>query len=150
MFQPRDSKLWAMEDGSSQIYCMRETHSCLCWVLQGGIIKDEECMFHDCVKDWLSLFKDEECMFHDCVKDWLSLFKDEECMFHDCVKDCLSLFFVIISTLLFVIWWRMFYKFLYWFCTSTQTKAYLKFWIRLSFRETMKWIHKNHSIPMFR
>jgi hypothetical protein len=132
MFQPRDSKLWAMEDGSSQIYCMRETHSCLCWVLQGGIIKDEECMFHDCVKDWLSLFKDEECMFHDCV------------------KDCLSLFFVIISTLLFVIWWRMFYKFLYWFCTSTQTKAYLKFWIRLSFRETMKWIHKNHSIPMFR
>ena len=132
MFQPKDSKLWAMEDGSSQIYCMRETHSCLCWVLQGGIIKDEECMFHDCVKDWLSLFKDEECMFHDCV------------------KDCLSLFFVIISTLLFVIWWRMFYKFLYWFCTSTQTKAYLKFWIRLSFRETMKWIHKNHSIPMFR
>ena len=132
MFQPRDSKLWAMEDGSSQIYCMRETHSCLCWVLQGGIIKDEECMFHDCVKDWLSLFKDEECMFHDCV------------------KDCLSLFFVIISTLLFVIWWRMFYKFLYWFCTSTQIKAYLKFWIRLSFRETMKWIHKNHSIPMFR
>ena len=54
MFQPSPSKLWAVAVGSSQIWYGGDY--CLCWVLQGGIIKDEECMFCDCFKWLISVF----------------------------------------------------------------------------------------------
>jgi hypothetical protein len=57
MLQPSDSKLHAVAAGSI-VTSYEENDSGLCWVLQGGVMQNEECMFGNGLKvGWLKPFQ---------------------------------------------------------------------------------------------